>query len=166
MGILVMVINCVRVCFRKPLSHCLHDAVMCLSCFLDVNECGNTTCHHECENTIGSYFCKCNDGYVLLQDNTNCRRKVLCVNFPCKDAGTPIVCTTGEVRLVNGTSPTEGRVEVCDDGKYYTVCDDYWDELEARVVCTQLNFSLAGELYCYRPITMFQSPFTRICGSW
>ena len=62
-------------------------------------------------------------------------------------------CTTGEVRLVNdqetyegcplnGSQPIkEGRVEVCQNGTYYTVCDDFWDTLEARVVCNQLNFS-------------------------
>ena len=42
---------------------------------------------------------------------------------------------------MNGTSLNEGRVEVCDNGVYYTVCDDNWDELEAQVVCTQLGYS-------------------------
>lgn len=42
---------------------------------------------------------------------------------------------------MNGTSSNEGRVEVCDGGMYYTVCDDNWDELEAQVVCTQLGYS-------------------------
>ena len=32
-------------------------------------------------------------------------------------------------------------MEVCYDGTYETVCDDFWDELEATVVCNQLNFT-------------------------
>ena len=54
-------------------------------------------------------------------------------------------CYDGEVRLMNGTERSsnmkEGRVEVCYNNTYGTVCDDFWDELEARVVCTQLEYN-------------------------
>ena len=50
--------------------------------------------------------------------------------------------------LYNGShlSPnlTEGTVLVCYNNTYGTVCDDFWDELEARVVCQKLGYSGNG----------------------
>ncbi len=49
-------------------------------------------------------------------------------------------CKPGAVQLVSGSNPKEGRVEVCLNNQWGTVCDDSWDDNSATVVCKQLGF--------------------------
>ena len=47
---------------------------VCSKIFLDANECNtnNGNCQQICSNTVGSYNCSCNKGYVLDEDKHGC----------------------------------------------------------------------------------------------
>ena len=70
-------------------------------------------------------------------------------------------CSNGDLRLFGGQVRTEGTIEVCQSGLWQrdTICDDDWDNSDARVVCRELGFATDGnEVYTliYRIVGNFR----------
>lgn len=68
-------------------------------------------------------------------------------------------CTDFDVRLVNGSTvnPLEGRVEVCINNAWGTVCDTGFSVNDAEVICSQLGHPFSGmhRVYLYTLWSLF-----------
>ena len=83
------------------------------------------------------------------QDYSLCCNRILIIQcfFPFLIAAQS--CTNETLRLVDGPVESAGRVEICIDGVWGTVCHYSLDNIGARVVCRQLGYSVdtgEGEL--------------------
>ena len=66
-------------------------------------------------------------------------------------------CLEGDVRLLDGQNQFEGRVEVCRNNVWGTVCHDSWSVPDASVVCRQLGYGTDGEYGIFQNHCLFLS---------
>ena len=140
---------------------CIGNSENCTSCstdmFLNKTQGGNTTfncasycldgffadakqcvkCDSKCFNCEGS-----KDNCTACDANKHLYKSD-CVD-KCPDDAMILQGVDG-IRLVGANSTTEGRVEILHEGSWGTVCDDYFDILEAHVICRQLKLGKALE---------------------
>ena len=57
-----------------------------------------------------------------------------------------IDCTDGDIQIIpyNSDNKQMGRVEMCVNGTWGTVCSDFFDDNDAKVACRQLGYSHLG----------------------
>ena len=74
-------------------------------------------------------------------------RMNLSINTYFTDADTEYSnCEDGDVRLVGGSNPLEGRVEVCINRAWGTLCDNGFSSEDATVICNQLDVPFLSNL--------------------
>ena len=63
-----------------------------------------------------------------------------------------VVCNHGSVRLRGGSTTNVGRVEICANETWGTVCDDFWGSADAGVICRQLGFSRFSKICVFHTL--------------
>jgi len=79
------------------------------------------------------HYCKLLERHVRVISILMTSQCVLC--FVMSD------CANGDIRLRGGSNYTEGRVEICYNAVWGTVCSDLWGTPDATVACRQLGLS-------------------------
>ena len=76
-------------------------------------------------------------------------------------------CSDGDILLYDGTKlsteHSNGTVLVCLDNEYGTVCDDFWDVLDAMVVCRYLGFESAGICFLKFSVDCYINAYCVMC---
>ena len=47
--------------------------------------------------------------------------------------------------MVDGIIQQEGRVEICKNGVWGSVCDQSWDKTDAHIVCQEMGYPELGK---------------------
>ena len=87
------------------------------------------------------------------------------------------------MRLADGVLKQEGRVEVCVNGVWGSICGSGWDTIDGYVLCKQAGFDDEGFHICYmhfilstnacshiNPVHMeiqqLVSSYNQLCSDW
>ena len=81
------------------------------------------------------------DPWLVLNESIN---KIPVFTSSVAPITSSVNCTNGALRLRGGTTSREGRVEICYEHQWGTVCDALWGSNDAKVACRQLGFSSSG----------------------
>ena len=57
------------------------------------------------------------------------------------------LCQDGDVQLADGSYNNVGRIDLCVNGIWGTICSNSFDNKDASIVCRQLGYSSFGKVY-------------------
>lgn len=116
----------------RLILHMYADEVTCIT--FNINVANRMRCY----TFRGTYM------YVAHIHTYVCRYTYMCIISTDNSITVGDNCTDGEIRLVNGTNPLEGRVEICFNRAWGTICSNGFGEAEAEVVCTQIDSQMSS----------------------
>lgn len=98
----------------------------------------------ECVYTISHNVCSRDEhgivGVQCIQGKCHTWESSVCTKQTLIGATQTDTVKSGELRLTDGLTRYEGRVEMYWNSEWRTLCNDGWDESDAKVVCRQLNY--------------------------
>lgn len=108
----------------------------------DVGCNGNEDLLSVCDHgEVGVHNCAVRDEEAgVICSSRFCFMFLLCVFSMTVMVLATLECSENDVRLMDGDTPGDGRVEICIYGLWGSVCDHGWDYRDARVVCRQLGY--------------------------
>ena len=56
------------------------------------------------------------------------------------------VCVEYDIRLVDGSNDMEGRIEICLNDTWTSICNILWTTNDGNVACRQLGYSQISEV--------------------
>ena len=136
----------------------------CVNCY------GNEKALLQCQTSAtGIVSCSHNDDAGVECIGMHLHYSFVPIHSKCKwhiISSVTAPCQSGDVRLAGSSDPLRGRVEVCVNETWGTICEDFWDTNDTSVVCTQLGFSAEGKckLYIFNNSTGFLGLMLQSCN--
>ena len=115
----------------------MHVAFFNSSCCARNRNPGNVTLYNvTCRDRSRGFVQDCSYSMVVGYSTAGCSLQNELIVGCYKQSN----CAEGDLRLTNGSSAKEGRVELCSQGLWGAISTSSWDYRDATVVCRQLRY--------------------------